>query len=366
MTANAAIPAPARGHHVLRGVLVVALLAAVFFGVLPQLANLSDVWTHVAQMSTWHVVELVAIAIGSLLAYGLVLMAVMPGLTFAQATVVSQSSTAVANTMPAGGALALGVSYRFYGSWGYSKAVITRNVLVTGVWNIFAKLVMPLVALVLIAVTGEATAALVAAAIAGLVVLAIAVALGALALASEAGARRVGELAAPIAGWVNRRRRRPPPRDTGETAVAFRRETIGLLRERGGRLTAAMVLSHVSVFVVLLWSLRAVGVSAGEVGWIEVLAAYAVARLFSAIPVTPGGIGLVELGLAGALIAVGGPHAGVVAGVLVFRVLSFFLPLPFGLATYVVWRRERGWRRPVAPIDDPVAAGGRPGVDGGR
>jgi uncharacterized protein (TIRG00374 family) len=338
----------ARFQLLIRGAVVVGVLIAVFFGVFPQLANLSDVWGHVTEMSTLQVVELTVVAVGSLLAYGLVLMAVMPGLTFAQATVVSQSSTAVANTMPAGGALALGVSYRFYGSWGYSRAVITRNVVVTGIWNIFAKLALPVVALALIALTGEVSIAMVAAAIGGVVVLAIAIALGSLALASETGARRVGELAGPFAGWVNRRLHRPAPSETGATAVAFRRDTIGLLRDRGGRLTAAMVLSHVSVFLVLLWSLRAVGVGSGEVGWIEVLAAYAVARLFSAIPITPGGIGLVELGLAGALIAVGGPHAGVVAGVLVFRVLSFFLPLPLGLATYFVWRNERSWRRPVA------------------
>jgi putative heme transporter len=339
---------PGRSRIWLRSALVVGFLVAIFFGVFPQLANLSDVWRQVTDMSEIQVLELTAVALGSLLTYGLVLMSVMPGLTFAQATVVSQSSTAVANTMPAGGALALGVSYRFYGSWGYSRTVITRNVVVTGIWNVFAKLAMPVIALALIAITGQVSTALLAAAIAGVVVLAVASALGALALASEAGAHRVGEAVGPFAAWVSRRLRRPEAADPGTTAVTFRRDTIGLLKDRGGRLTAAMILSHVSVFLVLLWSLRAVGVSAGEVGWIEVLAAYAVARLFSAVPITPGGVGLVELGLAGALIAVGGPHAGVVAGVLVFRVLSFFLPLPLGLASYVVWRREHGWRRPVA------------------
>jgi putative heme transporter len=348
---------PGRSRIVIRGALVVGVLVAVFFGVFPQMANISDVWRQVTEMSAVQVLELSAVAVGSLLTYGLVLMAVMPGLTFAQATVVSQSSTAVANTMPAGGALALGVSYRFYGSWGYSRTVITRNVVVTGIWNVFAKLAMPVIALALIALTGEVSAALLAAAIAGIVVLVIATALGALALASEPGARRVGEMVGPFAAWACRRLRRPEPVDTGATAVTFRRDTIGLLRNRGGRLTAAMILSHVSVFLVLLGSLRAVGVSAGDVGWVEVLAAYAVARLFSAVPITPGGVGLVELGLAGALIAVGGPSAGVVAGVLLFRLLSLFLPLPLGLASYFVWRGEHRWRRPVPAV---VPAGGDP------
>ena len=130
-------------------------------------------------------------------------MAVMPGLTFAQATVVSQSSTAVANTMPAGGALAVGVSYRFYGSWGFSNAAITRNVVITGIWNVFSKLALPVIALVLLVSTGGGGNGVVAAAIVGVVVLVLFVALGGLTLSSERAAHRVGD----VVGDARRARR---------------------------------------------------------------------------------------------------------------------------------------------------------------
>jgi uncharacterized membrane protein YbhN (UPF0104 family) len=45
-------------------------------------------------------------------------------------------------------------------------------------------------------------------------------------------------------------------------------------------------------------------------------------RLVSALPITPGGLGVVELGLTAALIAAGGDRAEVVAGVLVYRALT--------------------------------------------
>ena len=183
-----------RRRLVLRSVLCVVLIGALFVGVLPQLADLSSVWAHIGTMSVMQLSWLCAVAIGSLLAYGLVLMAVMPGLTFAQATVVSQSSTAVANTMPAGGALAVGVSYRFYGSWGFSRAAITRNVVVTGIWNIFSKLALPVVAMVLLVSTGGGGNGVIAAAVVGLVVLLLAVVLGALTLSSEHAAHRVGDV----------------------------------------------------------------------------------------------------------------------------------------------------------------------------
>jgi putative heme transporter len=335
-----------------RSALGAVLVGALFVGVLPQLADLSSVWGHVGAMSVLQRFSLGAVAIASLLAYGLVLMAVMPGLTFAQATVVSQSSTAVANTMPAGGALALGVSYRFYGSWGFSRAAITRNVVVTGIWNVFSKLALPVVAMVLLVSTGGGGSGVVAAAIVGSVVLALAVALGALTLSSEHAAHRVGDAVGALVVRVGARFHRSYPPNGGDVAVRFRYDTIGLLRRRGLPLTGAIVLSQISIFLVLLFSLRAVGVSSAEVGWVEVLAAYAVTRLVSTVPITPGGIGLVELGLAGTLIAMGGANAQVVAGVLVFRVLSFFVSVPLGVGMFVVWKKMLRWRKPVT--DKPV------------
>lgn len=333
----------------IRAALALGVVIAVFVGILPRVADLSSVWTHVNGVGALGFAWLALVAVASLLTYGFVLMSVMPGLTLGQAMVVSQSSTAVANTMPAGGALAIGVSYRFYGSWGFGRPAITRNVLLTGVWNVLCKLAFPVVALALVVAFGQANGGLVAASLVGLVVLTATVAIGVAMLRSERAACAVGQWTGSaferMRGWL---RRSPHANEGGEVAVRFRTDTIGLLRERAGRLTVTMVLFHASVFLVLLVSLRSVGVTAGEVSWIEVLAAFALARLASAVPITPGGIGLVELGLTGALIAAGGPSAEVVAGVLVFRMLSFFLPLPLGVVTYGIWRRNQSWRRPVA------------------
>jgi uncharacterized protein (TIRG00374 family) len=95
-------------------------------------------------------------------------------------------------------------------------------------------------------------------------------------------------------------------------------------------------------------------VSEAEVGWIEVLAAFAFIRLVSALPITPGGLGIVELGLTAALVAAGGAEAQVVAAVLVYRALTYLLPIPFGLAAYLRWksrsesRKERAEARRAA------------------
>src|SRR5207253_9750432 len=85
------------------------------------------------------------------------IVASLPGLTLGQAAVSNQTSTTVANTVPGGGVVAVGVSYRMYRAWGFSDAEIAISTVVTFVWNVFAKLALPLVALIALAVAGRAT-----------------------------------------------------------------------------------------------------------------------------------------------------------------------------------------------------------------
>ena len=90
----------------------------------------------------------------------------------------------------------------------------------------------------------------------------------------------------------------------------------------------------------LLVALRDVGVSNAEVGWAEVLATFAFARLATAIPFTPGGIGFVEAVLITGLTAAGGDRDQVTAAVLVYRALTWGLPIVVGIFTYLWWRRQ--------------------------
>ena len=67
------------------------------------------------------------------------------------------SSSAVSNVLPFGGAAGVGATYLMYGSWGFTASETTRSILVSGVWNVFAKLALPVVALVMLSFTHEAT-----------------------------------------------------------------------------------------------------------------------------------------------------------------------------------------------------------------
>jgi uncharacterized membrane protein YbhN (UPF0104 family) len=196
----------------------------------------------------------------------------------------------------------------------------------------------------------------------GLVALVAAIAVLGMLLSSEEAAARLGRGAARMVSPLLRVFRRPPVRGWDRATVKFRYRTVTLLKVRWLWITAATLISHLSLYLVLLVALRFLGVSDAEVGWAEVLAVFAFARLLTALPLTPGGLGVIELALITGLAAAGGPRADVAAAVLVFRALTYVLPIPVGAAAYVFWRRNRSWRRPPggAPRTELVAEWAHP------
>jgi putative heme transporter len=335
-----------RLKRIAQGAMSIIIVVGIFVGVLPQIADYSEVWATVTSLTRLESVSLLAVAVWNLATYWFVLVAALPGLRLREALVVNQASTAVSNSLPGGGAIGVAVTLAMLTSWGFPIAAITRSTVVTGIWNNFVKLGMPIVALGLLAFEGSASSTWLTASAFGLAVLVGAIVLLWLMLHSDPLARTVGVRIGSIVSRVRSWFRREPVRNWGERAATFRLETIGLLKHRWLQLTVTTVISHVSLYVVLLITLRHVGVSEDELSWVKVLAAFAFVRLISALPVTPGGVGVVELGYAAAL-TIGldaSIKAQVVAAILVFRTITYVLPIPFGAATYVIWRRNQSWR----------------------
>jgi uncharacterized membrane protein YbhN (UPF0104 family) len=185
---------------------------------------------------------------------------------------------------------------------------------VSGVWNTFLKLGLPVIALALLAIHGRVGPGLLTGALVGVAILAVAVTAYGLMLRSEAFALRLGQWLGTAISALRRIVRKPPVTQWGPAAVRVRGETIGLISGRWLPLTAASLASHLALWLVLLLALRHVGVSEAEVGWVEVLGAFAFMRLLTALPITPGGLGVVELGLTAALVVAGGEATGRVPG----------------------------------------------------
>ncbi len=333
----------------------VVLVVAIFWFVLPQVADFSKVWAEIRAMTALELGILAVVAAWNLVTYWMVIVAATPGLTYRQAMVVTESSTAVANTIPGGSAIAVGLTYSMLGSWGFSKSRSTVSLVVSGIWNNFVKLGMPILALALLAFQGNAGTSRLAAGVIGISALVAAVAVFAVILHDEHVAFRVGEAFGRTMTAPRRLFHRPPATGWGDAVAKFRGRVIGLVRRSWIWLTVSTLIGHLSLYLVLLVTLRDIGVANDEVSWVEILAVFAFVRLLTAVPLTPGGLGIVELGLIGGLTAAGGDHAQVVAAVLVFRVLTYVAPILFGVLTYLYWRRNRSWLNSAPPLDPAFA-----------
>ena len=71
---------------------------------------------------------------------------------------------------------------------------------------------------------------------------------------------------------------------------------------------------------------------------IDVLVAYGLANILAVIPLTPSGLGVIELTIVAVLKGFGVPGAVAAAGVLSWRLVNFWLPIPFGGASYLSLR----------------------------
>jgi uncharacterized membrane protein YbhN (UPF0104 family) len=360
-------PKPGRhgGNRLLRLIPIfvsLGVVLAIFVGILPRIADYSSVWATIRTLTAFELLSLFAITILHSAAVWPQMVAALPGLTLAQAAVNNQASTTAANIFPGGGMLGVGVTYAMCRSWGFSDSAIALAALITFVCNTFFKLALPVVALAILGTQGEGSGGLIVASLVGLAVLAVAVVLAATMQRRTTLAGRIGSRLGSVASFLRKLIRKPPVGNWAEAALRFRGEAGRLIAARWGALTISTVASQLGLYLVLVLAVRDVGISARELSWTRILGVFAFVRLLTALPITPGGLGIVDLGYIGGLVLAGRHQADVpvvvfqtqvTAAALVFRAFTYGLQLPSGALAYFVWQHRKSWRK-ASPHEAPV------------
>ena len=320
-------------------VIGIAVVVAVFAFALPRIADYRDVVDVVRGLSTLSIAALVLAALVNVVTFAPPWMAALPGLGFTRALVMTQAATAAASVFPGGEAVGIGLQLTMLRAWGFRSGAVTAAMAVFTAFNLLAKVLIPLAAVTALIIVGHGSGTLGLLTVAAVAVLSAILGATAVALRTK---RSTEQLGARFDRWIARtpllRRRQPDP-PLAVQLVRFRAETFELLRRRWLSLTVWTLVGHLSVFVVLLVALRAVGVSRDEVAIVDAFAAWALMRLVTAIPITPGGVGIIELGLTAALVAAGGANDEVVAAVLLYRLLTWLPPILLGFPAALIWRR---------------------------
>jgi uncharacterized protein (TIRG00374 family) len=191
---------------------------------------------------------------------------------------------------------------------------------------------LPLIALPLIAITRtRANGDLRTATCLGAVIFVGLVAVGGLLLSQGAPLQRIGDTIDTVVARVFRRR----VSGLGSHLIEERAQIRAILRARWITVAATSVGRWVFEYLALLSILIAIGAGPDP---LLILYALIVASLITLIPLTPGGLGLVELGLAGSLVAAGVSAPEALLATFAFRLVSFWLPLPIGAGAAYAFR----------------------------
>ena len=311
--------------------------AALVVAVLPRAVNVS--WHGVLPvLGTVHwlaALSLAGVWLLGLYVHSFVLTAAAPSLTHRRALTLNLTGSAVSNVVPLGGAAGVELNRRMMRAWGIDGRAFTGYTFLTNLWDVASKLVLPLVAAAALAHGGEHLSpqlkALTAMGGVGFVVLAVG---AATVLVSTRGAELVGRAVESVARWALRRVGRDRDLHVAEALLDVRSLCAGLVARGWLRMSLG-----ISGYVALQWLLlgMCLHLTDGGVTSAEVLTGFAVERALTIVPITPGGVGVADLGLVGVLLALGGDPVGVTGAAVLYRAFIFAVEIPVGSGALGVW-----------------------------
>ncbi len=288
---------------------------------------------------------LVGLWLAGLYVHSFVLTAAAPSLTHRRALTINMTGSAVANVVPLGGAAGVELNRRMMKAWGIDTRTFTGYTILTNLWDVGSKLLLPVLAVLVLTQEGQTvtpvlrTASLIAGA-------------GFLGLAAFAAVLLVSPRATDLAGrfleralhFVLRLLGRDRTLGLADALVRIRRDCADLVAGGWVRMSAGIG-GYVALQCLLL--ALCLHLTGAGTAWPAVLAGFAVERLLTVVPITPGGIGVADLGLVGVLLALGGDPAGITAAAVLYRAFVLALEIPVGGSVLGIWLlRQRRSRRP--------------------
>jgi uncharacterized protein (TIRG00374 family) len=245
------------------------------------------------------------------------------------------SGNALSRALPGGAATGGTTMYQMLTRAGYSGSNTTTALTAVGLLATATLFVLPILALPAILFGLAVSSELLRGAIFGGVVGIFVLTGASILLVSD---RVVGGLGRSLDWFLQRVLRRPAPQPLLAQRLVESRDFVrGALSESWKRAVPAALGNQLFDFLALYVSLVAVG---SHIDPVVVLLAYVAASALAMIPITPGGLGFVEAGLTGVLTLAGVTAAHAVLATLLYRLFSYWLPLPAGLVASVLFRRR--------------------------
>lgn len=312
-----------------RGVSLLIFLAVLGFFVLPQIADAGEALHTLSDVDTPWLALGIILEIACLLSYSLLTRSVLPEgrPSFWWLFRCDITGNGVSHVVPGGAAAASALRYRLIRDGGAEREDVLVATAVQGVGSAFVLNLLLWCALVVSIPRGGwhpiyLTAAIVCAiVVAGTVLLFV---------AFTRGEEQTHALGRRVAGWS-------PARFRGRIDDGVRRSSARFGRVLGHGPT----MRRAALWATANWVLDAASlwVFLAAYGWhaspLDLAVAFGLANVVAMVPITPGGIGIIEGVLIPTLVGFGGPDAEVLLGVVSWRLIQFWAPIPAALACFL-------------------------------
>jgi uncharacterized membrane protein YbhN (UPF0104 family) len=291
------------------------------------------VWDALTHLTWWQPLVLVAVVVVRQVMSALPLSFYIRGVSVYRATVNDLGAILMSMIAPPPSDLALRVA--MFNSWGVSAAKGLAGTLMNTLTFYIVRFAAPALGVLLALALSRQLELRWLELVSILVSLAILVGV-LLVLRTETLARTIGTGAGRLASKV---RKSVDPKAWAQTCLTFRADISATFQRGFPRSLLAVSGLLAADWLVLLLSLRFVGLGASDVPLADVAIAYAFAYPFTLFPFT--GIGIVDALILADLVAVGGIQVEpvAVAGLVVWRVFTVALPVGMGVGSVAAWRR---------------------------
>ena len=330
---------------VLSGALSGALIVLLFLAIIPKLTEFGSVADSLRSMSlvTLAYLFLVAIAIRVVLAASYSV--ITPELSLGKSLIAREASSAVSNIIP--GPSGTAAQYAILRSWGVGLEHFARATLAVSVSTDALIFVGPGIFFVIWTLVGQPGPAggahawlvgLIAVVLAAVTVLVVGAIASSVRLASWLG-RAAQACVNPFRRLFGKARITSWP----DNFVDMRADLIDTLRRDGVKLLATVIGGYLLNGLLLVACLYACGISKSEMPLTLGLMLYAIGRIATIVQITPGGVGITEIAYTAVYSAVlsDSSQPAIIAGVLVYRALTYALPIVTVAFSYLIWRVMR-------------------------
>ena len=336
---------PSRRTAILRSGFILLVLFIVFGVIIPRFVDYQEVATALAALTLQQFAIMTVLGMVAWFVCGQLFTVLIPGLSPIRGNAAYLILSGIGSSIPFG-PWNMGVVWVVFRGWGIPAQSATSGVALYGIIATLGRLVLPLFAIIIVQATGEfigVRQSILIISVISIVIFFVAAGIMLAVVSSPRAADKIGHVVGNAVLWATQRLGRSERPDIDGAIHRFQSSVGEIVHRRGLAAIGVNLLAQIPWVVTFIVALRFTGVPEEVLPASAIIAVFVLVAVITIIPIAPGGAGVPELLYIAFLTSIAGPswEAPITAGVFLFRLYVWFLPIPLAWLLLKVVRHPR-------------------------